>query len=431
MKEHTEEVAGNESLSPPTKRKHTRQRKSQLSITETVIAGSLRYRVIGCYIAGKRVRKSFATKKEAQTFIETQAVRESNIGNLAKNMTPQLANDAAEVQAMIAPFNTRLLDAMRQWTEARSLLASFPDVSLAECVKHYAQVLTERATSWTVEKATAEWLASIEKKSARYQDDASARLKRFRESLGNMSMADVSPEHIQNWLNGLGQIGARTTKNYLAIASIMFAYAVRKKKAPRNPVLEVDRPEVIQGETGILTPSQLTNLLKHLPDDAKPFVLLSAFAGLRPSEVQRLAWEDINFESKTIVVGARKSKTKRRRVVPMTANLAAWLKPLAKDEGIVIELCDLTVREKRLRPARKAAGITRWPHDCLRHSAATYWLQTEQDSARVALWLGHDQSVLHEHYKGLLANPKDAEEWFNIMPPKEDGASKIVAFKVA
>jgi integrase len=115
-------------------------------------------------------------------------------------------------------------------------------------------------------------------------------------------------------------------------------------------------------------------------------------------------------------VRAGNSKTKRRRTVPMPANLIAWLRPLAKDEGKVVALADLTIRQKRLKPAREKAKLARWPHDCLRHSAATYMLQREGDAARVALWLGHTQEVLHEHYKGLLSDPKHAEEWFAIMP---------------
>ncbi|MEY4484626.1 MAG: hypothetical protein RL693_2078 [Verrucomicrobiota bacterium] len=414
MEEHTEAPSVNAD-SPSGKFRFPRKRRHTLKIVEEVINESIRYKV-NTYIAGKRSRRYFSKKTEAESFIATQNVRADNIGTLAKHMNSQLANDAAECAFLLKPYGARLLDCVREWTQGRDILSKFPGVPLTEAASHYATLLSERQKSWTVDEAASEWLVSLETKSARYQDDASKRLTRLREIMGSMSMADVSQEHIQGWLKGLGQIGAQTTKNYLTVASTLFAFAMRRKKAPRNPVLEVDKPEVIRGETGILTPAQLAALLTHLPDDTKAFVVLSAFAGLRPSEAQRLDWQDINFESSTIVVGARKAKTKRRRVVPMTQNLAAWLKPLAKEEGRVVDLSDMTIREKRLKPARAKAKITHWPHDCLRHSAATYWLETEKDSARVALWLGHDQSVLHEHYKGLLANPKDAEIWFKILP---------------
>lgn len=432
MEEHIE--ASDSNASPPVrKRTFTRQRKRILGIAETIVDGQVKFKITGLYVAGRRVRKFYPTRKEAQTFIDAQTVREGNIGTLAKHMDSQLANDAAEAQIMIKPFKARLLDVARQWTEARELLQDYPDVSLAECVKHYAQILKERRESWTAKEGAAAWKASLEAKgrSDSYVRGVSWRLERFTTSYGKKLLSEFTPEEIEKWIRKQTGKAGQSQKNYMTILASMFAFAVKKGKAPRNPLLEVEKPDVIRDEVGILTPADLKSLLTHLPDDAKAFVVLSAFAGLRPSETQRLDWTDINFETSTIVVGARKSKTKRRRVVPMTANLSAWLKPLAKEEGRVVTLADLTIRQKRLKPAREKAKITRWPHDCLRHSAATYWLQTEQDSARVALWLGHDQSVLHEHYKGLLTNPKDAEEWFNIMPPQDEGKAKIVPFKVA
>jgi integrase len=211
----------------------------------------------------------------------------------------------------------------------------------------------------------------------------------------------------------------------------MFSYAVKLGRSPRNPVVAVERPDVVRDEPGILTPDELRRLLHHLPDDTVPYVVLSAFAGLRPMEVRRLDWKDINFQTGLITVKSATAKTKRRRTVPMTDNLRAWLRPLAQENGPVVALADLTVRQKRIKPARERAGLKHWPHDCLRHSAASYWLQTEGDAARVALWLGHTQEVLHEHYKGLLSDPAHAAEWFSILPPPQRSTAKIISMKAA
>ena len=209
------------------------------------------------------------------------------------------------------------------------------------------------------------------------------------------------------------------------------SFAMKQGRSPRNPIMNVERPDVVRDEPGILTPDEFSRLLHQLPDDTVPYVVLSAFAGLRPMEVRRLNWADINFQTGLITVKSATAKTKRRRTVPMTENLKAWLRPLAKDEGLVVPLADLTIRQKRIKPARERAKLKRWPHDCLRHSAASYWLQIEGDAARVALWLGHTQEVLHEHYKGLLSDPADAAKWFAIMPPPDRAGGKIINIKAA
>lgn len=393
--------------------------------------GTVRFKVAGLYVAGKRVRRYFATEAEARTFIEAQTVRQGNLGARAAHVDGRLVEDAVECEAMLKAQGLRLLDAVRDYLAAREHLRAFPAVPVAEAARHYADLLTDRAKSWTVNEATQAWLESREQKgrSGSYLWDAQRRLARFREAYGETSLADITTADVDAWVNGMG-LGPQSVRNFLTVVSSMFSYAMKQGRSPRNPVANVERPDVRRDEPGILKPAELRRLLHELPADTVPYVVLSAFAGLRPMEVRRLNWQDINFQSGLVTVKSGTAKTKRRRTVPMTENLKAWLRPLAKESGPVVELADLTVRQKRLKPARERAKLLHWPHDCLRHSAASYWLQTEGDAARVALWLGHTQEVLHEHYKGLLADPAHAAEWFAILPPAKR-AGKIVPIQAA
>lgn len=394
--------------------------------------GAVRFKVAGLYVAGKRVRRYFNSEAEAQTFIDAQTVRAGNLGARAAHVDGRLVEDAVECEAMLKKQGVRLLDAVRDYLAARAHLGAFPAVSLAEAAQHYGALLADRAKSWTVDEAAAAWLASREQKgrSEGYLWDANRRVRRFRETFGGTSMADITTADVDAWVNGLG-LGAQSMRNYCTVLSSLFSYAVKQGCSPRNPVVNVERPDIVRDEPGILTPDELTRLLRELPDDTVPYIVLSAFAGLRPMEVRRLNWADINFQTGLITVKSATAKTKRRRTVPMTENLRAWLRPLAQDEGLVVPLSDLTIRAKRLMPARERAGLKHWPHDCLRHSAASYWLQTEGDAARVALWLGHTQEVLHEHYKGLLRDPKHAAQWFAIMPEEQRKSAKIISIKAA
>ncbi len=432
MKEQVE--AGCVDASPEAgKPRFTRQRKKVLEVVPEASGGVTRFKVRGLYVAGRRVRRFFATEKEAQTFIDGQRVREGNLGALAAKIDSRMANDAAECSLLLQPHGARLLDAVREWAACQELMKGVAGASMVEAVKAQVARLREQAQSWTMEEGAVAWLASLESKrrSKRYVEDARKRLKVFRALHGAGSLAEVTAAQVRQWLGGLGDLAPQSQKNYLTVLSSMFAHAMRMHRAPRNPVTEIEKPDVVREEAGILTPAELRGLLAHLPADAVAFVVLSAFAGLRPAEVQRLEWQDVNFATGIVSVRASKSKTKRRRTVPMSANLIAWLRPLAKETGRVVELADLTLRQKRLKPAREKAKLTRWPHDCLRHSAATYLLEREGDAARVALWLGHTQEVLHEHYKGLLSHPEHAAEWFAILPPKDKKRSNVIPLKAA
>jgi integrase len=394
--------------------------------------GDFRFKVAGLYVAGKRVRRFFGTQGEAETFIEQQTTRQGNLGARAAHVDGRLVEDAVECEALLKAEGVRLLDAVRDFLAARKLLRDFPGVPLKAAAEHYAKLLADRAKSWTVNEAAEAWLASRKQKrcSDRYLNDARNRLERFRLGHGELNMADIETKDVEGWVNGLG-LGPQSVCNFLTVLGSMFAYAVKKGTCPQNPVEDVERPSVVRDEPGILLPEELRRLLNHLPDDAVPYVVLSAFAGLRPMEVRRLTWNDINFKTGIITVNAATSKTNRRRTVPMTENLKAWLRPLAKEEGFVVEIADLTMRKNRIKPAMVKAKLKRWPHDCLRHSAASYWLEKEGDDSRVALWLGHDKGLLHEHYKGLLSDPAHAAEWFGIMPPPDRAVAKIISIKAA
>jgi len=429
-----------------TKASHRRKRKRVLRIVEEVFshgkwvtkgegeskAKKRRYKISGLHEAGRRVRKFFATRTEAQTFLDQQMVRIENLGTRVHNVPGPLLEDAAECEDLLAKYGIRLIDAVRGFLEARAHLEGFPGVSVAEAAKWHAQTLSDRQKSWTIEEAVTAWLESRKRKGAsdRYLGDARARAGRFIKAFEGANLADIDPSAVEDWVHGLG-LSAQSIKNYLTVLGSLFSYALKQGRSPRNPIKSVEKPQVTRKEPVIWTPSTLRTFLSHLPSDTIPYVVISAFAGLRPVEVRSLRWEDINLKTGLISVPYAIAKTKRRRTVPISPNLKAWLESHAKESGLVVPLAEVTLRIKRLNPVMKKMGI-KWPQDGLRHSAASYWLvKQEGNDALVASWLGHDVTVLHQHYKALFRDPADAEEWFSIMPEAVQVPENVIPIKVA
>jgi integrase len=77
-----------------------------------------------------------------------------------------------------------------------------------------------------------------------------------------------------------------------------------------------------------------------------------------------------------------------------------------------------------LRAFKRRAGYPKWPHDVLRHTAATMILAASGDERLVKMELGHSKSedTLHRHYKavrmlnGRAVTKQAAEEFFAITP---------------
>jgi integrase len=153
-------------------------------------------------------------------------------------------------------------------------------------------------------------------------------------------------------------------------------------------------------------------MLKATPRFLISFVTIGAFAGLRHEEIQRLAWEDIDLEGGYIHVGAEKSKTAQRRLVPIQPNLKLWLNPHVKERGKVNPRRYMT---RHLHKIAAAAKI-KWPKNALRHSFGTFRLAETQNAHQVSDEMGNSPTIVREHYRELVTK-KQASKWWNIVPP--------------
>jgi len=70
----------------------------------------------------------------------------------------------------------------------------------------------------------------------------------------------------------------------------------------------------------------------------------------------------------------------------------------------------------RLIVDRRAAGVSNWPANGLRHSFASYHLAAFRDPRELALEMGHTRSeITFRHYRELV-RPAEAERFWKIAP---------------
>ena len=58
-----------------------------------------------------------------------------------------------------------------------------------------------------------------------------------------------------------------------------------------------------------------------------PYVALGLFCGIRPTELSRLSWKEIDLDQQTVTVGAKLAKMRQRRIVAISDNALEWLLP--------------------------------------------------------------------------------------------------------
>ncbi len=175
----------------------------------------------------------------------------------------------------------------------------------------------------------------------------------------------------------------------------VFAHSLQQGWCQHNPVAALRAPRLEETEIHALSTTELRRLLhtartpEHRPCMAALGLML--WAGVRPAEVTRLAWEDIDAEESVIVLRPRHSKTGGARHITLHPVLRAWLAEVeGARQGPLCPGC----WARRWRKLREAAGLTPWRQDVLRHSFASYHIKQWHDYARLQLEMGHRSAEL-------------------------------------
>ncbi len=355
-------------------------------------------------VNGQWARKYFETKVEAQTYSEQKNIELLNQGREGIEFPSSLRVMAQDCQFRLQQRGKTITDA----------------------TAHYLQHLDAIAKSCTVEALVAELLKvrKADGASARYLQDLTSRLKRFAKDFGARLVAEIKTQEVDEWLRGLA-VAPVTRNNFRRVLGVMFGFATGRGYASHNAAAAAAKAKQIDSEVGILTVPQTAKLLESASAALVPFIAIGAFAGLRPEELTRLSWDEIDLEANLIEVKARKSKTARRRHIKIQPNLVKWLMGHAKATGQVAP----TNLRKEIKIARERAGISDWPNNALRHGFASYHLAKFRDAAALALEMGHtDSDMLFAHYRQLV-KPRDAARYWNIVPTAK--STKIVPFAQA
>jgi len=167
-----------------------------------------------------------------------------------------------------------------------------------------------------------------------------------------------------------------------------------------------------------------------------PRLALGLFLGLRPSETNRLSWEDIDFNRGDVRV-YNTNKVKDERYIELNPTAFAWLK---KYRGVgKVE----NVSEGKLRRAwddiREELGwnLTRtptnkkdWASDILRHSYGSYMLGIcGDDKYKVCALMGNSVPILNKHYRRAMP-AKEAEPYWKILPEGSQSPTSIRPKKI-
>ena len=128
-----------------------------------------------------------------------------------------------------------------------------------------------------------------------YLRDLQTRLRRFASTMEDRLVCDISATDIEGWIQSLG-VGPQTQNNFRSVLSAAWSFALKRGYAAINILRDVERLEVVRDHVPVFSADQLSALLNNASPEYLPVIAIGAFAGLRPEEINKLHWHDIDFE---------------------------------------------------------------------------------------------------------------------------------------
>jgi integrase len=234
--------------------------------------------------------------------------------------------------------DTTLAMARSKRTEARSLLASDQDPSVA---KRKAKAIAKQKLDNTFQSVAQKWLETT---ASQRKANTDAKLKSWLSrdvlpQLGNLPISEIKTTDI---LVALRKMEARGVFDSLLrvkqIISRIMKFAVREGLIERDPTYELQGPDTFKSKptkhhAAITDPNPFGGLLRAINGYDGHFVVktalqLAPMVFVRPGELRAMEWTEIDFEKATWSIPGHRMKMSNDHIVPLSTQAVALLDKL-------------------------------------------------------------------------------------------------------
>jgi len=280
-------------------------------------------------------------------------------------------------------------------------------ISISELWNHYKA--TKGSTPKPLQAAALELVKAKQSagRSAEYVRQLEWLTFRFAAAIGGSKwVADVTLSEVEGFLQ---KSSAPTRKTELARLRTFFRFCKRRGWCQE---VVTDRLETVAQPTlnpFILSNRQLSHLLqavKRQDVELLEYVWLCGALGVRRAEAFKLQPRALKADLCVLEISSEIAKNRSRRLVSIPG-------PLLKKGMVLLHLKWRRNFRKRFTAIHTAAGISSWPRNVLRHTAATHMVHYLSSEQKVADQLGNSPEMIHRHYRGL-ATPKQSEEYWKV-----------------
>jgi integrase len=365
-------------------------------------SGTTVFRVVGT-LNGKHIRENHKTQVEAITAKQGYEREANNLTPLPAVTTRLTADQAAEAEAAFHRLNGGPLTMTK---------------AIDFALKNYAP----SAKPVTVTFAVQAFLQAKRRENVRPDTlrNLDGRLQSLMKTHGGDIVGELQPDTLKPFIFGKGSM-LNQRNNHLVFTNF-FNWCQRNKYVAVSPLENIGSITIDREQPEILTLPQVRALV-HAASAYKggvclPYVVAGLFCGIRPKEISRIKWDDVNLKTNTVSVSG---KLRGRRMVDIPQNASAFLLTHAIRKTPFVG----SNWRKDFDKVKTLAGLTSWPQDVMRHTAITHHFAQHHHEGKTASWAGNSPDVIHRYYKGLINDPQDTVDFWAITPESLDNITTL------
>ena len=268
----------------------------------------------------------------------------------------------------------------------------------------------------------------LELRKNRVSEKTAARDRQAVQSLmnttGDIYITRIGTEHIEKWLSEVLKTRQPTTANcLLRHCKAFFNHAMKLNYIKENPAKEIKAIREQEKAVRILTQSEVTDILKTMPEDWQNLIRVALVTGARAGELCRLRKEDVNTDGGYIIIRSTRenpTKNKKSRIVPIPDNsIDLFLKLTGIADRFLLtdtngSAWTVDRISKNFKIYSKKAKINCTFHD-LRRTYGGWLIMSGADLVTVQQNLGHSSiTVTVKHYSQVLLTHR--KEQVNRLP---------------
>ena len=286
------------------------------------------------------------------------------------------------------------------------------------CLAAGAEALRQQEKTVSFERAVAAALEARKDRRTRTVYDFRYFTRRFMlrcKGLTNRRVRSITPQECAEYIETAFDTPRQRQKARLILSGV-FGTAVKRGWCDANPVSKVEAPRVVEQPVPILSPQEIAQLTTtaeaYQGGSCAAAVGMMLYAGIRPHEVARLTWAQVDLQERAIYILPRHSKTGGARRVTVHKPLHRILRRHKRAENEMICPRNWPHHWRELRRAAGWRAGKKWPQDALRHTFASYHLSHFRSYAELQLEIGHrDAALLRTRYVDQRGVTAPARFW--------------------